>query len=37
MHLRSEGAFLSIVVAQCAIAAAGIILFRQGRWMKKQI
>jgi len=37
LHLQSEGAFLSIVVAQCAIAGTGIILFRQGRWMKKQI
>jgi len=37
LHLQSEGAFLSIVVAQAAIAIAGIVLFRQGRWMKKQI
>jgi len=37
LNLRSEGAFLSIVVAQCAIAAAGIVLFRRGRWMTKQI
>jgi Na+-driven multidrug efflux pump len=37
LHLRSEGAFLSIVVAECAIAVASIVLFRRGRWMKKQI
>jgi len=27
LHLRSEGAFLSIVVAECAIAVASIVLF----------
>ena len=37
LHLRSEGAFLSIVVAQCAIAGAGIVLFRRGRWMRQKI
>jgi putative MATE family efflux protein len=37
LHLKSEGAFLSIVVAQAAIAIAGIVLFRRGRWMRKQI
>ena len=37
LHLQSEGAFLSIVVAQAAIAIAGIVLFRRGRWMRKQI
>jgi putative MATE family efflux protein len=35
--MRSEGAFLSIVIAECAIAAASMVLFKQGRWMKKQI
>ena len=37
LNLRSEGAFLSIVVAQCAIAAAGIVLFRRGKWMQQKI
>jgi putative MATE family efflux protein len=35
--LRANGAYISIVVAECAIAAAGIILFRQGRWKRQQI
>jgi len=35
--LHEEGAFLSIVIAECAIAAASMVLFKQGRWMKKQI
>ena len=37
LHLRSEGAFLSIVIAECAIAAASILLFRRGRWMRQRI
>jgi len=37
LHLRSEGAFLAIVIAECCIAAAGILLFRRGRWMKQRI
>ena len=37
LHLRAEGAFLAIVIAECSMAAAGIILFRQGRWKKQQI
>jgi len=36
-HLHSEGVFLSIVVAQCAVAAAGIVLFRRGRWARQKI
>jgi putative MATE family efflux protein len=36
LHLHAEGAFLAIVIAECSMAVAGIILFRQGRW-KKQI
>jgi putative MATE family efflux protein len=35
--MRQEGAFLSIVVAECAIAAASIVLFKGGRWKKKKI
>jgi Na+-driven multidrug efflux pump len=37
LHLRSEGAFLSIVIAECVIAAAGMVLFRRGRWMRQKI
>ena len=37
MHLRTQGAFLSIVIAECAMAAAGMVLFRRGRWAEKQI
>ena len=37
LRLRAEGAFLAIVIAECSMAVAGIILFRQGRWKKKQI
>jgi putative MATE family efflux protein len=37
MGMRSNGVFISIVVAEAAIAAAGILLFRQGRWKRQQI
>jgi putative MATE family efflux protein len=37
MHLRSQGAFLSIVIAECSIAAASMVLFRRGRWMRQKI
>ena len=37
MHWRAEGAFLSIVIAECSIAAAGIVLFRRGRWARQEI
>ncbi len=30
-HFRSEGAFLSIVIAECVIAGASMLLFRQGQ------
>jgi putative MATE family efflux protein len=36
-HLRSEGVFLAIVIAECAIAGASILLFRVGKWMRQQI
>jgi len=29
--------FLSIVVAEAAIAMAGIVLFKQGRWKRQKI
>jgi putative MATE family efflux protein len=35
--LRAEGAFVAIVIAECAMAAAGVVLFRQGKWKRKQI
>ena len=37
LHLHSEGVFLSIVIAECSIAAASTVLFRRGKWAKKQI
>src|SRR5262245_31679202 len=37
MGLQSKGAFFSIVVAEAAIAAAGIILFKRGKWRKQKI
>jgi putative MATE family efflux protein len=37
MNLRSKGVFFSIVIAECAIAAAGIVLFRRGRWKQQKI
>lgn len=36
-HLGANGVYISIVVAEAAIAAAGILLFRQGRWKGQQI
>jgi putative MATE family efflux protein len=35
--LRSTGVFLSIVIAQAAVAVAGILLFRRGKWKRQQI
>ena len=37
MGLRAEGAFLSIVIAECSMAVAGILLFRHGRWKRQRI
>lgn len=37
MHLRAQGAFLSVVLAECSIAAASVILFRRGRWKTQRI
>jgi putative MATE family efflux protein len=36
-HMRANGVYISIVVAEAAIAAAGILLFRRGRWKGQQI
>jgi Na+-driven multidrug efflux pump len=35
--MRSSGVFLSIVIAEAAIAAAGVLLFRRGRWKQQKI
>ncbi len=36
-RMRSNGVFWSIVIAEAAIAAAGIVLFKRGRWKAQQI
>jgi putative MATE family efflux protein len=36
-HMRSKGVFLSIVIAEGAIAAASAVLFKQGRWKRQKI
>jgi putative MATE family efflux protein len=36
-NLGANGVYISIVVAEAAIAAAGILLFRRGRWKGQQI
>ena len=36
-HLRSNGVFISIVVAEAVIAAAGVLLFRRGTWKQQRI
>jgi putative MATE family efflux protein len=35
--MRSNGVYVSIVVAESAIAAAGVLLFRRGRWKRQKI
>jgi len=37
LHLRSNGAFFAIAIAETAMAAASAILFKQGRWKKQKI
>jgi putative MATE family efflux protein len=37
LRLGAQGAFLAVVIAECSIAVASIILFRQGRWAKQRI
>ena len=34
---QAKGAYVSIVVAECAIALAGILLFRRGKWKGQKI
>lgn len=36
-HLGANGVYISIVVAEGAIAVAGVLLFRRGRWKGQQI
>jgi putative MATE family efflux protein len=36
-RLHAEGAFLAIVIAECAMAVGGVVLFRQGKWKRKKI
>jgi putative MATE family efflux protein len=36
-HLQAEGAFLSVVIAECVIAVISIVLFRRGRWRTRSI
>jgi putative MATE family efflux protein len=37
MGWQAKGAYVSIVVAECAIALAGVLLFRRGKWKGKKI
>ena len=37
LGMRGEGAFLAVVIAECSMAAAGVVLFRGGRWQRKTI
>jgi putative MATE family efflux protein len=37
LHMRSNGVFASIAIAESAMAAASAILFKQGKWKKKKI
>jgi Na+-driven multidrug efflux pump len=36
-QLHSSGVFIAIVVAEAAIAAIGVIVFRRGRWKGQRI
>jgi putative MATE family efflux protein len=37
LHMRSNGVFFSIAIAESAMAAASTVLFKQGRWKKQKI
>jgi putative MATE family efflux protein len=37
LHMKSNGAFFSIAIAETAMAAVSAILFKQGRWKKQKI
>jgi len=37
LHLLTNGVYYAIVLAEASIAAAGVLLFRLGRWKRQQI
>jgi putative MATE family efflux protein len=37
LHMRSNGVFFSIAIAESAMAAASAVLFKQGRWKRQKI
>jgi putative MATE family efflux protein len=37
LHMRSNGVFFSIAIAESAMAAASAVLFKHGRWKKQKI
>jgi putative MATE family efflux protein len=37
MHLRQQGAFLAVVIAETAIAIGSLVMFRRGRWRTQRI
>ena len=37
LHMRSNGVFFSIAIAESAMAAASAVLFKQGRWKQQKI
>jgi putative MATE family efflux protein len=37
LHMRSNGVFFAIAISESAMAAAGAILFKQGKWKKQKI
>jgi Na+-driven multidrug efflux pump len=37
LHMRSNGVFASIAIAESAMAVASAILFRRGKWKKQRI
>jgi putative MATE family efflux protein len=37
LHMKSNGAFFSIAIAETAMAAVSAILFKQGKWKKQKI
>jgi len=37
LHLRTNGVYYAIVLAEASIAVAGVFLFRLGRWKRQQI
>jgi putative MATE family efflux protein len=37
LRFGAQGAFMSVVIAECSIAVASMILFKQGRWKRQKI